>query len=138
MAADTVLGVLKKFPTPAQKNLQNQLKPTYRTFIKGVVHLKKKKLLIIYHVIQDVHVILSSVEKKLRFLMKTFLDFSPYNALHWEPNGSRSKRYFQCKLQTVQRALTGGQIITSTMQYTFIYLMLIKLISLFGGRERCL
>jgi len=27
------------------------------------------------HVIQDVHVILSSVEKKVRFLMKTFQDF---------------------------------------------------------------
>jgi len=23
--------------------------------------------------------------------MKTFQDFSPYNGLHWEPNGSRSK-----------------------------------------------
>jgi len=33
------------------------------------------------HVIQDVHVILSSVKKKLRFLMKTFQHFSPYNAL---------------------------------------------------------
>jgi len=27
------------------------------------------------HLIQDVHVFLSSVEKKLRFLMKTFQDF---------------------------------------------------------------
>jgi len=33
------------------------------------------------HVIQDVHVFFSSVKKKLRFLMKTFQDFSPYNAL---------------------------------------------------------
>jgi len=24
--------------------------------------------------------------------MKTFQDFSPYNGLHWEPNGSKSKR----------------------------------------------
>jgi len=30
--------------------------------------------------------------------MKTLQDFSPYNALQWEPNGSRSKRKFQCKL----------------------------------------
>jgi len=37
--------------------------------------------------------------------MKTFQDFSLYNGLRWEPNGSRSKRQFQCKLQTVQRAL---------------------------------
>jgi len=40
--------------------------------LKGLVHLKKKK-------------------KNLRFLMKTFQDFSPYNGLHWVPNGSRSK-----------------------------------------------
>jgi len=33
--------------------------------------------------------------------MKTLQDFSPYNGL----NCSRSKRQFQCKLQTVQRAL---------------------------------
>jgi len=37
--------------------------------------------------------------------MKTFQDFSPYNALQWGPNGSRFKWQFQCKLQTVQRAL---------------------------------
>jgi len=32
--------------------------------------------------------------------MKTFQDFSPYNGLQWEPNGSRSKRQFSanCKL----------------------------------------
>jgi len=30
--------------------------------------------------------------------METFQDFSPYNALYWKPNGSRSKRQFQCKL----------------------------------------
>jgi len=32
--------------------------------------------------------------------MKTFQDFSPYNGLQWEPNGSRSKRQFQYKLQS--------------------------------------
>jgi len=31
-------------------------------------------------------------------MMKTFQHFSPYNALYWAPNGSRSKRWFQCKL----------------------------------------
>jgi len=50
-------------------------------WIKGVVHFKKKtfvdNLLTMYHI----HVFLSSVEKKLRFLMKTLQDFSPYNAL---------------------------------------------------------
>jgi len=51
--------------------------------VKGVDHP---------HVIQDVHILLSSVEKKLRFLVKTgFQDFSPYNGLQWEPNGSRFK-----------------------------------------------
>jgi len=39
---------------------------------------------------QDVHVFLSSVEKKLRFLMKTFQDFSPYNGLQW---GRSFKKY---------------------------------------------
>jgi len=38
---------------------------------------------------QGVHVILSSVEKKLRFLMKKFQDF--YHIMEWAPNGSRSK-----------------------------------------------
>ncbi len=36
-------------------------------------------------VIQDVHVFISSVEKKLRFLRKTFQDFSPYSGLQrWQ------------------------------------------------------
>jgi len=43
---------------------------------------------------QDIHVILSSVEKKLRFLMKTLQDFSPYNGLYWAPNGSGPKDSF--------------------------------------------
>jgi len=34
-----------------------------------------------------------------------YIYISPYNGLQWEPNGSRSKRQFQCKLQPVQRAL---------------------------------
>ncbi len=36
-----------------------------------------------HHVIQDVHVCLSSVAKKLSFLRKTFQDFSPYSGLQW-------------------------------------------------------
>jgi len=47
--------------------------------MKGVHFKKKKKLLLIIYsppcVIEDVHVFLSSFEKKLRFLMKTFQDF---------------------------------------------------------------
>jgi len=31
--------------------------------------------------------------------MKTFQDFSPYNALHWAPNGSRSNWEFQCSFK---------------------------------------
>jgi len=30
--------------------------------------------------------------------MKTLQDFSPYNALYWEPNGSRSKIIFDMDL----------------------------------------
>jgi len=41
--------------------------------------------------------------------MKTFHDFSPYNGLQWGPNSSRSKRHFQCKLKTVQRALNDSR-----------------------------
>jgi len=51
--------------------------------LKGLVHFKKTKQkktfsdnLLTPHVIQDVHVFLSLVKKKkIRFLMKTFLDF---------------------------------------------------------------
>jgi len=41
--------------------------------------------------------------------MKTLQHFSPYIGLNWEPNGSRSKRHIQCKLQTVQRALNNSR-----------------------------
>jgi len=41
--------------------------------------------------------------------MKTFQDCSLYNALYWAPNGSRSKRQFQYKLQTVQRTLNDSR-----------------------------
>jgi len=43
---------------------------------------------------QDVHVFLSSVEKKLRFLMKTFQDLSPYNGLQ----GPKDSFSANCKL----------------------------------------
>jgi len=58
-----------------------------------------KLLLIIYspHVIQDIHVILSSVEKKLRFLMKTFQDFSPYNG-NQTVQGPKDSFSANCKL----------------------------------------
>jgi len=80
--------------------------------------LLEKLLLIINSppcVIQDVHVILSSVEKTLRFLMKKFQDFSPYNGLQWKPNDSRSKRHFQYKLQTVQSALNNSRKINKAL-----------------------
>jgi len=44
--------------------------------------------------------------------MKSFQDFAPYNRLQWEPNGSRE---FQCKLQTVQRALNENMDILDDM-----------------------
>jgi len=67
---------------------------------KLTLSLKKKLLLIITHpqVIQDVYVILFSVKKKLRFLMKTFQDFSAYNGLQWEPNGTKDSFSANCKL----------------------------------------
>jgi len=76
-----------------------------KNMLKGGVQFKKKQKKTFAdnfthrHVIQDVHVFLSSVEKKLRFLMKTFQDVSPYNGLHWKPNCSRSKRQFQCSFK---------------------------------------
>jgi len=48
--------------------------------------------------LKELSFFLSSVEKKLRFLMKAFQEFSPYNGLQWESKGSRSKRQFHCKL----------------------------------------
>ncbi len=43
--------------------------------LKGLVHFQIKMYLITHpHVIQDVYVFVSSVEKKWRFLMKTFQD----------------------------------------------------------------
>jgi len=74
------------------------------TLLKRVVHFKKKKKTFADN-------LLTSMSSKLSlsmlsmFLMKTFQDFYPYNALYRAPNGSRSKRQFQCKLQTVQRAI---------------------------------
>ncbi len=63
--------------------------------IKGLVHFQIKMSWSFTHphVIQDVYVFLSSVEKKLRFLMKTFQDFYPHSNF---PNGWRSKLQFQC------------------------------------------
>jgi len=59
---------------------------------------------------EDVHVILSSAEKKLRFLMKTFQDFSPYNALQWELGTKRFKVQKTLSVQTVQRALNDSRL----------------------------
>ncbi len=41
------------------------------------------------HVIKDVHVFLSSVENKWRFLRKTFQGLSSCNGLQWRPMGWR-------------------------------------------------
>jgi len=43
---------------------------------------------------------LSSVERKFRFLMKTFQDFSPYNELQWEPDGSMIRPLFIVNIST--------------------------------------
>jgi len=44
--------------------------------LKGVVHFKKETFA------DNLLTAMSRVEKKLRFLMKTFQDFSPYNGLY--------------------------------------------------------
>ncbi len=46
-----------------------------------------------------VYVFLSSVKKKLRFLMKTFQDLYPYSEVQWTTNGWRSKLQFQCRFK---------------------------------------
>jgi len=47
--------------------------------------------------------------KEIKVFDENIPGFSPYKGLQWEPNGSRSKRQFQCKLQTVQRALNDSR-----------------------------
>jgi len=37
-------------------------------------------------------------QKEIKVFDENITGFSPYNGLQWEPNGSRSKRQFQCKL----------------------------------------
>jgi len=60
-------------------------------YVKGVVHFKKK-LLIIYsppcHPRCPCHSFFSQKEIKV---FDENRGYSPYNGLHWEPNGSRSK-----------------------------------------------
>ncbi len=51
-------------------------------------------------------VFLSSVEKKLRFLMKTFQEFSPYSELQWTPNGWRSNYSFSAASKGYKRYQT--------------------------------
>ncbi len=57
--------------------------------LKGLVHFQIKMSWSFTHphVIQDVYVFLSSVEKKLRFLMKTFQNLYPYSELQWTVEG---------------------------------------------------
>jgi len=64
--------------------------------VKGVVHFLKKtfadNLLAPMSSKTSMSFFLKFDGFLKRFLMKTFQDFSPYNGLQWEPNGSRSKR----------------------------------------------
>jgi len=62
--------------------------------IKGVVHFKKKLLLIIYS--PPCHPRCPSCysffsQKEIKVFDENIQDFSPYNGLQWGPNGSRSK-----------------------------------------------
>jgi len=57
--------------------------------------------------------------------MKTFQHFSPYNGRQWEANGSRSKRQFQCKRQTVQRVLNDFRRWIRVLSYLHMYAHLV-------------
>jgi len=62
--------------------------------IKGVVHLKKKKLLLIIYSppCHPRYPRLSFFSRKeIEVFDENIPGFSPYNGLQWEPNGSRSK-----------------------------------------------
>ncbi len=60
-----------------------KLSYNFKSVVKGLVHVLMKMSWSFTHphVIQDVYVFLSSVEKKWRFLMKTFQDLCPYSEL---------------------------------------------------------
>jgi len=80
--------------------------------VKGIVFFFKKLLLIIYS--PPCHPRCPHLSFFSRKEIKVFDEnipgfFFPYNALYWEPNGSRSKRHFQCKLQIVQRAIPDDE-----------------------------
>jgi len=61
--------------------------------ITGVVHFKKKLLLIIYSLPCHLRCprLSFSSQKEIKVFDGNIPGFSPYNGLHWEPNGSRSK-----------------------------------------------
>jgi len=66
---------------------------------KGVVHFKKK----FSHPRCPCHSFFS--RKEIKVFDENIPGFSPFNGLQGEPNGSR----FQCKLQTIQRALNDSR-----------------------------
>jgi len=64
------------------------------TVVKGVVHFQKKLLLIIYS--PPCHPRCPRLQNffsrnEIKVFDENIPGFSPYNGLHWEPNGSRSK-----------------------------------------------
>jgi len=76
--------------TKGHNETRGSFEITYYTIlcIKGVVHLKNKKKIKTF-----ADNLLNPMSSKISmsfFLMKTFQDFSPFNGLQWEPNGSRS------------------------------------------------
>jgi len=64
------------------------------TLVKGVVHFKKKKLLLIIY-LPPCHPRCPCLSifsrKEIKFFDENIPGFSQYNGLQWEPNGSRSK-----------------------------------------------
>jgi len=70
-----------------------------KTLFKGIVHFEMNFWYVLpyFKGIQDVGVFVSTVFSILIYLGQTVLVCQSYNGLQWGPNGSRSKREFQCK-----------------------------------------
>ncbi len=77
-----MLEFVLKEPRPSILRIHEHTLKNLNFSVKGLVHFQIKISWSFTHphVIQDVYVFLSSVEKKLRFLMKTLQESSSYSA----------------------------------------------------------
>jgi len=78
-------------------------KSSFKGTVKGVVHFKKKQKLLLIIYSPPCHPRYQCLSFFSRKEIKVFDEnipwFSPYNWLHWEANGSRSKWEFQCSFK---------------------------------------